>query len=734
MNPSPIFLRPDVADVQLWAETCRQSRMLAGEKDGAAPEVHHLQITSAKMDYHQRTAAMLIWYKVALLALGASLCRGGTQPMQAAGLIAHWTFDEGSGTTALDSSSNNNAGTIVGAVYVAGQSNGALSFGGVNQYVFASDAQSGGVTGAGLDMGTRDWTVAAWVNTTSSGMIVTKMGFVGGANPDGWGMSVSANGTLGAVLHKSGVGAVNIFAGDGMTVNNGQWHHIAAVFNRAGNMIRYVDGAPTGTQNSLAFLNGQSLDNTKQLRIGARDQAGDEIFFNGRIDDARVYARALSGEEIAMLAGVEPPKPPVWSAPVTLVSAYGRIALGNRVHGVGHSGGNLVHRFSQDNGTTWSAPSTVAPASGNYPMQYGGLFAVGDTVYLLTAVGDMGPSSQLLDFRKSTNNGASWSAPIRITRPGEEIRRANIVVNGSTVHVFGGQSGAGGYGTGIFYFRSTNGGANWDRGVRLYSEADASARMAVDGTTVHVAFGAKLSTNSFGGRTYYMRSTDNGTTWSAPFFIGENSVESDVQARQQIAAADGRVFAIWQRERPFAGGPLPTERLGFNRSTNGGLNWTGLKLLPGDKILASDTNIVRDHHQVWIVPGGGLHVAWAHGPPGNPSTPMGYIFSPDYGVTWMAAEIAIAPPGGSLPYGIVADDNWVHVMAEPGTYVRRRAPPVFRSIQREGQTAVLEWVGQGTLQWSEEVTGPWEDISGATSLYTVRTDSAKRFFRIIAPQ
>jgi len=665
----------------------------------------------------------------ALLAF-ALLCFGGAQPMRAAGLIAHWKFDEGSGATALDSSSNNNTGTIVGATYVAGQSNTALSFNGASQYVLATDAQSGGVTGAGLDMGTRDWTVAAWINTTGSGMLVTKMGFVGGANPDGWGMSVSGNGTLGAVLHKAGVGSVNIFAGDGAVVNNGQWRHVAVVFNRAGNLIRYVDGAATGTQNSLASLNGQSLDSPKQLRIGARDQSGDEIFFNGRIDDARVYDRALNGEEVAALAGVEPPKPPVWSAPVSLVSAYGRIALGNRVHVVGHSGGNLVHRSSQDDGATWSAPFTVAPGSVNYPMQYGGLFAVGDTVYLLTAAGDMGPSSQPLDFRKSTNNGVSWTSPIRITRAGEEIRRANIVVSGNTVHVFGGQSGAGGYGTGIFYFRSTNGGVNWDNGVKLYAEADGSARMAVDGTTVHVAFGAKLSTNSFGGRTSYMRSTDNGTTWSGPVFIGENSAESDVQARQQIVAVDGRVFSMWQRERPFAGGSLPAERLGYNRSLDGGATWTGLKLLPGDRILPSDTGIVRDHHQVWIVPGGGLHVAWAHGPPGNPSTPIGYIFSPDYGATWTAAEIAINAPAGSLPYGIVADDNWVHIMAEPGTYVRRRVPPVFRSIRREGQTAVLNWAGQGTLQRSEEVTGPWEDISGAATPHTVTNDAPKRFFRV----
>jgi hypothetical protein len=582
-------------------------------------------------------------------------------------------------------------------------------------------------------MGTRDWTVAAWIRTSASGMVVTKMAFVGGANPDGWGLSVSGNGTVGAVLHKSNVGTVNVFAGDGRMVNDGQWHHIAVVFNRGANMIRYVDGAASGTQNDLSFLNGQSVDNTNQLRIGARDQSGNEIYFNGLIDEARVYSRALSAAEIAALAGVAPPPVPVWSSPVSLVSAYGRLALGNKVHVVGHNSGNLVYRSSQDNGATWSSPSVVAPASINYPMQYGGLYSVGDTVYLLTAAGDMGAYSQPLDFRKSTNNGATWSNPIRITRPGEEIRRANIVASGNTVHVFGGQSDVNGYGTGVFYFRSTDGGANWEPGVKLYDQADASARMAVDGLTVHVAFGAKLSTNSFGGRSYYMRSTNNGTSWSTPVFIGENSAESDVQARQQIAAADGQIIAMWQRERPFAGGPLPMERLGYNRSIDSGPAWLGLQLLPGDQILLTDTNVVRDHHQIWMVPGGGMHVSWAHGPPGDPSTPLGYIFSPDHGATWSTPEIAITPPGGSLPYGVVADDNWVHILAEPGIYVRRRIPPVFRSIRQVGQTVVLEWVGQGTLQSSPEVSGPWSDIVGASSPQIMIIDSARRFFRIRSP-
>jgi len=649
--------------------------------------------------------------------------------------IAYWQFDELSGSSALDSAGNGHTGTIVGTVRSPGKIGGALSFNGMSDYVFAFDAQSGGTNGAGLDMGSRDWTLAAWVQTTSSGMVLTKMGFVGGSNPDGWGMSVSGNGTVGGVLHKSGVATVNIFSGDGATVNDGQWHHIAVVFSRAGSMIRYVDGLKTGTAYSLASLSGQIIDNANQVQIGARDQAGDRVFFRGVIDDVRVYALALSASEIAGLAGVAPPPPPVWSAPVMLVSAYGRIALANRVHVVGHTGGNLVYRSSQDNGATWSSPSIVAPASGNYPMQYGGLYAVGDTVYLLTAAGDMGAVSQPLDFRKSTNNGATWTSPIRITQPGQEIRRANIVAVGDTVHVFGGQSDTSpnGYGTGVFYFRSTNGGVNWDRGLRLFAEADASARMAVDGINVHVSFGAKVFTNSYGGRSTYMRSTDNGTTWSQPIFIGENTPESDIQARQQIAAADGGVISVWQRERPSTGGPLPTARLGYNRSADSGLTWQGLQLLPGDKILSTDTNVIRDHHQIWMIPGGGVHIAWAHGPPGDPSTPMGYIFSPDYGATWSTPEIAITSFGGGVPDGIVADDNWVHILAEPGIYVRRRVPPIFRAIWRAGEMATLEWTGQGTLQDAQQITGPWNSISNAGSPYLLTNGAPQRFFRITLP-
>src|SRR5437764_1539300 len=49
------YIRRDPAEVQPWAETCGQIRPLIEAKDGAAAEVHHVEIHDAKLHYHERT-------------------------------------------------------------------------------------------------------------------------------------------------------------------------------------------------------------------------------------------------------------------------------------------------------------------------------------------------------------------------------------------------------------------------------------------------------------------------------------------------------------------------------------------------------------------------------------------------------------------------------------------------------------------------------------------------------
>ena len=55
MNATVPFIRRELADVAPWAETCGQIRPLIEEGDGAAAEIHHLEITDAKLHYHERT-------------------------------------------------------------------------------------------------------------------------------------------------------------------------------------------------------------------------------------------------------------------------------------------------------------------------------------------------------------------------------------------------------------------------------------------------------------------------------------------------------------------------------------------------------------------------------------------------------------------------------------------------------------------------------------------------------
>ncbi len=55
MSLATRFLRRDPSEVTPWAETCGQIRCLIEEKDGAAGEVHHVEIRDAKMHYHERT-------------------------------------------------------------------------------------------------------------------------------------------------------------------------------------------------------------------------------------------------------------------------------------------------------------------------------------------------------------------------------------------------------------------------------------------------------------------------------------------------------------------------------------------------------------------------------------------------------------------------------------------------------------------------------------------------------
>ena len=55
MTTQPRYIRRDPAEIRPWAETCGQIRLLIEEKDGAAGDVCEVEITDAKLHYHEHT-------------------------------------------------------------------------------------------------------------------------------------------------------------------------------------------------------------------------------------------------------------------------------------------------------------------------------------------------------------------------------------------------------------------------------------------------------------------------------------------------------------------------------------------------------------------------------------------------------------------------------------------------------------------------------------------------------
>ena len=195
--------------------------------------------------------------------------------------VGIWRFDEGPGTTAYDSSGYGNNGTINGANAVTGIVGYALSFDGVNDYVRVSDSSSLDITDA--------ITLEAWIypyNIGGAGIwldIISK--FV--AYRD----FTIKDGTLASCLRQEGAD-YHYDSQKAPSIN--KWQHVVMTFSYSANEVKfYMDGMLLRTQGA----NNKKLDTSAyNLHIGSFN--GSASFFNGLIDEVRIYNQALTAFEI----------------------------------------------------------------------------------------------------------------------------------------------------------------------------------------------------------------------------------------------------------------------------------------------------------------------------------------------------------------------------------------------------------------------------------------------------
>jgi hypothetical protein len=199
------------------------------------------------------------------------------------GLVAAYGFEEASGGSVVDASANGNTGSIAGATRTAsGRFGRALSFDGVDDSVTIADA-------AVLDLST-GMTLEAWVNPRAlSGWRTVLMKESG----DGlaYGLYAHDNAPRPAGYVRVAGSGADAAASGSTALPLDTWTHLAATFD--GTHVRlYVNGALVATQPAA----GRLLVTAQPLRIGSNLVWGE--YFNGRVDEIRVYNRALSAAEI----------------------------------------------------------------------------------------------------------------------------------------------------------------------------------------------------------------------------------------------------------------------------------------------------------------------------------------------------------------------------------------------------------------------------------------------------
>lgn len=223
------------------------------------------------------------------------------------GLVGAWGFDEASGTTAVDSSGVGNAGTIANGTRGTGVTRSALTFNGTSSSVAAG-------TSSTTSFGTENFTIATWFRSSATGFtrLVSKGNF---GNSNGYLLALN-NGTITLAAGAGGNQSQSLGLNTPGGFNDGAWHHVAAVVNRSsGNVRVLIDGVPQALTVGAGFCgtaNGSTVDvsacpaanasSSQALTLGSYN--GTAEFFNGALDDVRLYNRAIEDIDVRALAGL----------------------------------------------------------------------------------------------------------------------------------------------------------------------------------------------------------------------------------------------------------------------------------------------------------------------------------------------------------------------------------------------------------------------------------------------
>lgn len=236
----------------------------------------------------------VVWMSVVLIGMPTTAA--------AQNLTAHWEFDTVNGTTTPDAVATpaNDEGTLVGNAAVDGTQaqigSGSLLLDGNGDYVEVANSTD-------VDQ-TSNFTIAAWIKPDAIGLRQTIFSKAENGSYKQYHFDLRYNGQLRFEYENNDSASGWDFGNDNPNDGNGDtviadWQHVAVTVS--------APAPGTGTITITAYLQGQPLGSVTttteartantSLYIGLRGYTS-SLPFKGRIDDARVYNKALSAAEV----------------------------------------------------------------------------------------------------------------------------------------------------------------------------------------------------------------------------------------------------------------------------------------------------------------------------------------------------------------------------------------------------------------------------------------------------
>jgi len=216
-------------------------------------------------------------------------------------LVAHWAFDDQTGTTVADGSGNGNNGQLTGGTWVTGRFGGGLRL------------QPGdSVIIPGFPQATPDWTVSVWINlspadkaafTADRAVLLTAEK----ASMGGWEIEFDPRPGfewLEASYYEAPPTNDYVVL-DCKCIETDRWLHFTAVFYSTNRRFSLYHGALLADSSTLP---APILAGEPDLYIGRWYEAGRSL--SGVIDDYAIWSRALSADEVAAIDAAAVPDPP----------------------------------------------------------------------------------------------------------------------------------------------------------------------------------------------------------------------------------------------------------------------------------------------------------------------------------------------------------------------------------------------------------------------------------------